>query len=178
MKILDDHASGFRAYYTVVSESGDLVSDSGKTLDSSHYIGTIDAATGKTRFWKLDRRSFNDSAQNLLEEARQQLIADGRVKGKPRHPEAKYHRGAISSHRGDHNNYVQAYGGSKRDAYAQAKEELDGLGVSLRRKGGEYCVTLQDGSSGEVYCTDDLGDAVAVGTEMGVEHAKRQRTHR
>jgi hypothetical protein len=50
---------------------------------------------------------------------------------------------------------------------ADVKHELQGLGVVISKKDGEYRVNRHGAGEGPAYYTDDLADAVMTGRTMG-----------
>lgn len=159
-----------RRYWTVLVEENELVTESGKVLPYSTTIGTVDER-GKVSVWTpaaSKPRDYKRTALELLEQARASLIQDGAIKAPGRHADARFTRQVLATDTMHHNNYVAAYGGSRRNTLAQAKEEMDLLGIAISKRSGEYRVNFRGGDEGTAYYTDDLGDAVATGRDMAL----------
>jgi len=80
MKIAKRHI-GDHSYFTVMVDKDELVVDSGKTLPYSTWIGTIDL-DGKINLWypaAYKPRGYKQAATRMLEQARDQLKADGEI---------------------------------------------------------------------------------------------------
>ena len=56
--------------------------------------------------------------------------------------------------------------GPRRMTLADVKHELQGLGVVISKKDGEYRVNRRGAGEGPAYYTDDLTDAVMTGRSM------------
>ena len=151
-----------------------MVTESGKVVPYGFSAGTVDDR-GKVDVWTPAARvprDYKAAAKQVLEDARATLVECGDVKVRPRHADARFHERIQRENASSHNNFVAAYGGKRRTTEAQAREHLTDLGMSLRKKGGEYRVNFQGGAEGTAYYTDDLGDAIATGEAMALQRRK------
>lgn len=82
------------------------------------YPTTIGVITGRggVRIWTpaaSKPRGYRDAARDMLEQAREELIASGELRAKGRPADYRLDLKTKASHRADHARYVRAYGRGK-----------------------------------------------------------------
>jgi hypothetical protein len=100
--------------WTVHVDTDELVCGN-KTLPYPTTIGLV-YANGKVAIWTpaaYKPRGYKDAARDMLEQAREELIASGELHAKPRPADYRTDLKVKAANRGYHRAYVRAYGSSR-----------------------------------------------------------------